>query len=175
MRQRLDLWPSGIEVERISAPLIILREQAALLGERTKNLVQAEVIEEESRRDRFIFYFFLLAPVLGNYRYQLLTVSHDIDLYPVEITVEDSILHEVSEKLDVRIHDSQGNYRQGDEPQYIHAESEEAFIKALRIIFNTSKSRRVLTALISQSDPTWTGVLVMANGTTEIEDEDIPF
>ena len=175
MRQRLDLWPSGIEVERISAPLIILREQAALLSERTKNLVQAEVIEEESRRDRFIFYFFLLAPVLGNYRYQLLTASHDIDLYPVEITVEDNILHEVSEKLDIRTYDSQGYYRQGDEPQYIHAESEEAFIKALRIIFNTRKSHRVLTALISQSDPTWTGEAAMMNGTTEIKDEDIPF
>ncbi|MCE7982469.1 MAG: hypothetical protein DYG89_14855 [Caldilinea sp. CFX5] len=168
MNSNLDLWPSGIEVERVSAPLTILRQQAALLGERTKNLVQAEVIEDELQTNRFVFFFFLLAPVLGNYRYQLIRISHDIGLYPIEIKVEPSILQEVQSTLDVRTEEVEGDIaRFGKESYYIHVASEEELIKALRAIFNSNKCRKVLTALLSQSDPTWTGVAAMTNGTAK--------
>ena len=93
----------------------------------------------------------------------------------MEITVEESILQEVTETLNVRADKSQQFYRPEDVSYYIYAESEDEFIKALRTIFNTSKSRKVLTALLSQSDPTWTGVVAMTNGAEKIDDEDSPF
>lgn len=166
MDHSLDLWPSGIEVERVSAPLTILRQQAVLLGERTKNLVQAEVIEDELQTNHFVFYFFLRAPVLGNYRYQLMQVIHDIGLYPIEIKVEPSILQEVKGSLNVRTEEAEGDIVRFDKASYyIYVESEEELIKALKAIFNSSRCRKVITALLSQSDPTWAGVAVMANGT----------
>jgi hypothetical protein len=171
MNLTLDLWPGDIEVERVFAPVVILRQQATLLGERTKNLVQAEVVEDELQTNCFAFYFFLRAPVLGNYRYQLMYVSHDIGLYPVEIKVEESILQEVRNILDVRTDDPDRNLpRFRAEPSYIHVQSEEELIKALRAIFNTNKCRKVLTALLSQSDPTWTGVVPITNGTEKYSD-----
>ncbi len=38
-----NLWPENLTVTGTKAPVIILREQASLLGEATQNIVEAEV------------------------------------------------------------------------------------------------------------------------------------
>jgi len=38
-----DLWPKDIGNTNLRAPVSILREQASLLGEKTQNLVKADV------------------------------------------------------------------------------------------------------------------------------------
>ena len=38
-----DLWPDDIAVTSLQVPVTILRQQATLLGEKTKNLVEGEV------------------------------------------------------------------------------------------------------------------------------------
>ncbi len=38
-----DLWPETIGTVRVKSPVAILREQASLLGQKTQNLVQAQV------------------------------------------------------------------------------------------------------------------------------------
>lgn len=170
MRPHLDLWPSGIENQRVSSPVTILKEQAYLLGEKTKNLVQAEIFDEEERQGMsFSFRFFLVAPVVGNYHYKLLSIQHDISLYPVEITVEDSILSEIRRSFPVRSYDDRGEY------EYIFAETEEKFIEVLRGIFNSTKARQVLTALLSQSDPDWAGSIDVNSRNDNPKAEDIPF
>ena len=68
-----------------------MSEQAALLGEKTQNLVVAEVA---SRAVVSIFYhnFNLVAPALEGYRYNLFTLQHTIDLYPVTFMAFGSVL-----------------------------------------------------------------------------------
>ena len=97
---RPDLWPDDIDVTSIVPPLVILREQAALLGERTKGLVRGEVESTEEPKEGFEEYLedalppksrvvhvhtlYLVAPALDNYKYSLLSVRHDFQPYPCE-------------------------------------------------------------------------------------------
>lgn len=142
----LDLWPKGIENLKVKSPVAILREQASILGEKTKNLVQAEVTEKNSGKF-FTYTFFLVAPALNNYRYELFDMYHDISLYPVDIGVEEDIFAEIESKVKT--------HRDEDGVSCIGAESEDEFVEVLRAIFNSKKSIQVITALLSQSDPYW--------------------
>lgn len=93
-----DFWPESVNVEAVIPPAVLLREQAALLAEKTKGLVRGEVTTTEQRfesveeylqeaipPDGFVEYvhtLYLVVPALGNYRYALLTVRHDFQPYP---------------------------------------------------------------------------------------------
>jgi len=96
-----DLWPDSIHVDAAASPLVILREQAALLGERTKGLVRAEVESTQHSPDKIDEYLgdilpsesqvvyshtlYLVAPALDNYRYTLLCAEHDVSPYPSRV------------------------------------------------------------------------------------------
>ncbi|MCX7015722.1 MAG: hypothetical protein NTW86_24745, partial [Candidatus Sumerlaeota bacterium] len=88
-----DLWPDKIGTELPKPPVQIVKEQAALLGERTRNVVCAEVLPVETETPyEFSYGFFIVGPALGNYRYRLFSILHDIDLYPVRFDVDRDIL-----------------------------------------------------------------------------------
>lgn len=80
----MDLWPKAKFETDLVTPVSILRRQAALLGEKTQQLVAAEVIT--NARDNDLTHFFrLVAPALDNYKYELFRVTHKVDqLYPLE-------------------------------------------------------------------------------------------
>ena len=132
-----DLWPDDIKaVTKIKAPVAILREQAALLGNKTDNIVTAEVSSYEPsglKANQFYYVFYMEAPVLGGYRYNLFTISHDIELYPVYFTVEESIMKKASDG------------------EAIKANSEEEFIGILKKIFDSDKTKGVIGAIFTQS------------------------
>ena len=85
-----NLWPEDIAVTDAVAPVSILKEQASLLGNRTRNLVEGSV----SRRididsfgdDSFWYEFDLVAPALNRYQYRLFSIKHSINFYPLTIT-----------------------------------------------------------------------------------------
>jgi hypothetical protein len=95
---RPNLWPDHIDVTSIVPPVVILREQASLLGEKTKGMVRGEVESTQEPKDTFEEYLedalslrlrvvhvhtlYLVAPALDNYRYSLLNVRHDFQPYP---------------------------------------------------------------------------------------------
>ncbi len=79
-----DLWPDAFDVRDLLTPVTILKQQAALLGPKTNNLVEAEVTSSADG-PRFIHKLVLVAPALDSYRYQLITISHTIELYPVNV------------------------------------------------------------------------------------------
>src|SRR5262245_44956146 len=79
-----DLWPEDFGIDDFVTPVTLLKEQAALLGSKTHNLVEATVSTGSNHPD-FIHILYLIAPALDNYRYQLITLRHTIDLYPVQI------------------------------------------------------------------------------------------
>jgi hypothetical protein len=93
MLKTIDLWPDDIATKRVRAPITILREQAAVLGQKTRNLVQGDVVNNPrtSTSEYFTYDFYIEAPTLDSYSYKLLSVYHHISLYPLEINVEESI------------------------------------------------------------------------------------
>ncbi len=120
-----DLWPSDISVlPDIPTPLSILREKASLLGEKTNNLVEAEVRSHGNKSDQFVHTFFLVAPALDNYRYPLLTVTHKIELYPLTISFSG---------LGIQVNNP------------------DQFTDELRKIFADEKTKSVIQVLVAQS------------------------
>jgi hypothetical protein len=90
MAAQTDLWGDLAPVE-VRPPVALLREQAAVLGTKTKNLIQAKVVTDATLgeiRHRFI----LVVPALGNYSYQMFRIEHDVNLYPVTIETEPPIM-----------------------------------------------------------------------------------
>jgi hypothetical protein len=80
----IDLWPkTKFATDDIVTPVSILRRQAALLGEKTQQLVTAEVTTAATGSN-MEHSFRLVAPALNNYRYELFSVTHKVDeLYPL--------------------------------------------------------------------------------------------
>jgi len=135
-----NLWPTEIEVTSVTPPVTILGQQATMLGSITKNIILGDVKARESEEYDFSYIFYIVAPALNNYRYKLLTIYHNIDLYPVTVQVEESIYKEVPKRATgERI------------PNSIFAISEDEFTKALKAIFNSSKAKKVISALLAQS------------------------
>lgn len=81
MATQPDFW-GDLDFPQIRTPADILREQAALLGRKTRNLVEAKVYTSVVGRD-FIHTLDLVVPTLDDYTYQLIWISHGIELYPV--------------------------------------------------------------------------------------------
>jgi hypothetical protein len=156
-----DLWPDNIGEVKLRPPVTILREQAALLGQKTQNLVQAE-IRVESGDGFFRYIFNIVAPALDNYRYELFRAWHKITLYPVEVYVEEEILEEIES--------SEAGDLVGEEERtrelIVIADSEEQFVVALRAIFGAGKTVQIINALLSQIDSGWPSVK---------EEDELPF
>ena len=139
-----DLWPEFLPGQNgHTPPIVILREQASLLEGKTNGLVKASVnsnkmlgdldwSEKElddmlsgDRSKSIIHSFWLIAPSLENYRYRLFRVIQPIEMYPLDV-IESPI---------------------GE----IKAASEDQLLAALRNIFTSEKTQRVITALMVQS------------------------
>src|ERR1017187_2549555 len=84
MAAQIDFWGEILTAKVRRTPLVALREQAALLGPKTKNLVEATVDTRVSE-GTFIHRFSLVVPVLDGYTYELFAVTHGIRLYPVRV------------------------------------------------------------------------------------------
>jgi hypothetical protein len=141
-----DLWPEDIGPISEKAPVNILREQASFLGQKTNNLIEAEVRQHEvsPSRDKefikeFIYDFLIVVPPLDNYRYKLFRISHKISLYPVKINVDEDILPDINPTYE----------REDTFEPAILAKSEDDFLAILKEIFNSTKTRRVIGALLS--------------------------
>ena len=115
-----DFW-GEISPATFRTPISILREQASLLGPKTKNLVEAEV-STSSHDGVFYHTMYLIAPGLDNYRYQLLRVSHQIGLYPV------SDFYSPAAPL----------------------RDEEAFVKWLQAKLSSAETKKIIEALLAQ-------------------------
>ncbi|NEQ95683.1 MAG: hypothetical protein F6K30_02945 [Cyanothece sp. SIO2G6] len=88
----LDLWPDNLLEEIPRSPLEILSSQAALLGSKTQNIILADVASTINETGKFILCFYLRVPSLSNYQFDLFSVWHGIDLYPVHDTATERAL-----------------------------------------------------------------------------------
>jgi hypothetical protein len=78
-----DLWPQDIAESNMVTPVSILKEQAALLGDKTSQLVKGEVVTQ-AVGNFFHHQFFVVAPTLS-YRYELFLVTHGVSFYPITL------------------------------------------------------------------------------------------
>lgn len=138
-----DLWPDDLKETEEEAPIVLLKQQAALLGQKTRNKVVGDIRKLEGTEEtwalpggEFHFAFHLVGPALGRYSYRLFTISHDIDLYPLNISLDSNVAEEKFPEVLDRI---------------LTIKSEPEFLDALKKIFAASKTRRVIGAIISQS------------------------
>jgi hypothetical protein len=146
-----DLWPKDLPTMTMTSPVTILREQASLLGTKTRNIVKAEVRRynpspvpvsrhvasakpSAAAQEPFCFSFNLVAPVLGNYTYRLFTVAYDVNRYRATISSDYDIAQEefaYQGELDVS--------------------NDAEFKECLSRILGSQNTLKVITALLSQS------------------------
>jgi hypothetical protein len=137
-----DLWPKEIKTEKhCVAPLTILKEQAALLGGKTSNIVKAEVIQKPLTAGNYedwaaIYHFELTAPAWGGYRYVLFRFFTDIPLYPVAVEVDMDIAQENLGR---------------PEQTLIKIRSQKELEETLVKIFSAGKTKEVINALLIHS------------------------
>ncbi len=131
-----DLWPNTFPVIDTVTPVTILRKQAALLEKKTNGLVVAEVrsgidynsnvsVISRGQEVPLLHSFYLIAPALENYRYQLFRLKQSIDLYPIEVSagpIDD-----------------------------VTVENEQQLEETLKKIFASEKTQKVIQSLIAQS------------------------
>lgn len=148
-----DLWPEDIANVTAKAPVAILREQASLLGRKTRNIVEARVASTDPEpwmpRDGFGYAFLIVAPALGHYTYELFKIAHDVHLYPVWIQVDRDMRDEIDNRL-------RGQYLHANDTAFspFLVGDEAQFVEFLKSIFGTSKARQVINAILAQSTTT---------------------
>ncbi|PZN82097.1 MAG: hypothetical protein DM484_07035 [Candidatus Methylumidiphilus alinenensis] len=137
-----DIWAEDIGITTVKTPVAILKEQASLLGRKTQNLVVGEVIsssQDAIEEPKITQRFNIKAPALGNYRYNLFSISHGIDIYPLTIYLENSIVSELATtNLILGSHN----------PRLIR--SEEEFLGILNRILKSKRTKQVVHALLAQ-------------------------
>ena len=122
MATTTDFWGALDAKELIQrTPLSILREQAALLGEKTGNLVEAQD-SRDTYGPEFVLALNLVVPGLDNYTYQILKVRHPVALYPVT-----------------------------DMSTYKELRDEGAFVEWLRVRLSSPETHRIIGNLLSQA------------------------
>jgi hypothetical protein len=159
----INLWPEITEVSEVTPPVTILDQQALMLGNMTKNILLAEVKTEERESHEFSYGLYIIAPVLDNYRYRLLTVWHNIDLYPVIVMVEKDIHNEIHRNFEDKQVFSPWAMKEWELPGWAQSEdqapdsfqvdSESEFLDILKAILGASKTKRIISALLAQSLP----------------------
>ncbi len=121
-----DLWPAEFGYEDLTPPVTILRQQATILGQRTRNLVEGDVVTGSSSERHFLHTFYLVAPAMDGYRHCLFTVRHEITFYPLDV-------------IKCGVNTS------------ISCVNEAEYLELLKTIFAEEQTRKIVSALIAQS------------------------
>ena len=121
-----DLWgelePASLIVR---TPATILKEQAAFLGAKTQNILEAVVYSENVGGGRFGLAFDIVVPSLDNYSYRLMTIYYPMGLYPVQANVT-------------------------GEPS-VTLKTEDEFVTWLQTQLTSAETRKIVGALLSQA------------------------
>lgn len=126
-----NLWPE-IKFEQIENALSVLKTQANELSKMSDNILTGDVTVTEAFNQYtdqmvLIYQFYVIAPKLGNFKFQILTVGQPYEPFPVDL------VDKINEKSVVKI------------------DKIEDLKKAVKEIFNTRKTIELLQNLYSQS------------------------
>lgn len=125
-----NLWGDFGSAEAIRTPTTVLNEQASALNVATKGVLRGK-IEVESVRGEFQIVLSIVAPAINNYEFEVLQVSHGIELYPATVVAAWE--------------------RHSADTGEVECENEDEFTRALARILGSDRVRRVISSLIAQS------------------------
>ena len=140
-----NYWPKIDLEESALFPKEILEEQARFLPEVTHGKLFGEVVDysmqiydeiDEYRDSEFCYRFLLKSKFMPNYQFAILTIFHNIEMYPVEIKVDETIKKQLTES------------KRG----FIKVDNEEEFKHELQRILQSEKIKTVMSALIRLSN-----------------------
>lgn len=140
-----DLWPDDImDVAGLRPPSSILKEQAEILAQKTKNILVGRVRQEQVEfTDLLLYEFSIHAPVL-HYTYDLFCICHNIELYPLYLVSEDSELKSKHSNLG-------SSFTAPREGNVYSVDNERIFLIVLQNLFSTTRTRKIVRSLIAQS------------------------
>jgi len=123
----LDLWPKEIVATDITTPAAIMQMQASLLSKRTNYKLRGAV-ETTTAGSTLLQTFYIVAPSLENYRYELFAVYHGAVPYPVRVKSAPQDVKDLGFLM----------------------ENEQEFLAWLRAVLASSETKRVVGALLAQ-------------------------
>ena len=121
-----NLWGNLDDLGRIKTPTTHLKEQADLLAEGTNKVLEAEVETGKTDGDVTVT-LAIVAPALNRYSYTVLRVNHGVEIYPLTLS------------------DIANN-------QSYRCDTEEKFLGSLETVLTSTKVRKILRSLVSQSE-----------------------
>lgn len=139
----IDLWAEDIGLIAVKTPVAILKEQASLLGRKTKNLLVGEITAWSPSPCQFGYRFNISAPAI-NYKYSLFAIYYDINMYPMGMILDESVADEL--RLNERYKDLVA-----DQNKVTQIASEEMLIEILGIILKSHRTKQVVNSLLAQS------------------------
>ena len=100
MRSIVDLWPHDIgerdpAEERTRTPVAILREQGALLAEKTRGALGGEVRFDESGAVRFVYSLWIVPAAAPHCEYLLVRMMHGATTWPCDVFVGRELFQEL--------------------------------------------------------------------------------
>src|SRR4051794_33930512 len=121
-----DFWPSEFGTFDTTPPRAILREQAELLGKKTRGALEG-VVTTSPHGIGFAHNFMVVVPLLDNYTYRLLVVVHPLHFYPLDLQA-----------------DVMG--------QTYRCQTEQEFKEKLREVLGSQQTKVVINAILAQID-----------------------
>ncbi len=141
-----SLW-GEISNETINTPKGILEEQAEYLKENTGKLVYAEVernfISEKKNEGILVFDFLIKGRYMDDFSYKLLSIRHPIDLYPVQVIVDQKAFKEIEAAFEGQKFILNANT--------FEADKEKIYVEILKAVFTSTRSKNLITGIISLS------------------------
>ena len=124
-----NLWGDIKAEESVRTPTNVLKEQATALSRMTKGVLEGSV-NVGREYGKFTIGLSIVAPAINNYEFEVVYVSHDIELYPVTVVA-------AWERYELN--------------KPIECQNEEEFANALGRILGSDRVKRVISSLIAQS------------------------
>lgn len=149
-----SLW-GDINIESIETPKSILESQAAFLPKLTERKVYAQVqnISEEKlnavptvKRD-FNYGFYLKSDYLDKYSYNLFSIHHNINIYPLNISIGSDLKEEI--EIDITF---SGIEKRVDSNNTFIVKDGEKFKYVIGAILKSENVRNIISSLISLSN-----------------------
>jgi len=132
-----DLWPDELPTTVTpDSPVRILKEQAALLGKKTRGIVQASLRtsgEGSEAPKPFVYNFYITCPTLSYY-YKIFSVAMGFEPYPASFRIDSDILKEISPGT--------------GEGVSLSAKSEQEFVSILGDILQAEKTKKIVASLM---------------------------
>ena len=130
-----------IEEIPVKPPVAILKELSLGLEKRTAGLLVGEVAQD-NLDSKFRLRFYIKAPSLNNYRYNVFEIEHDLSFYPLRIkATDDDIFKSTPNAL---------SEFDGFGDLYVNIKNQQELEEILKTIFSSSQVKRVINGLLAQ-------------------------